>query len=471
MSIALMIESEIENGKEQTLVVPTNTEDLMFHRLSNGQRGRGQRWQSVGSVDELPMTLITHEPKAVLISARDVATAQIGNVTALAVKLLAVESKPVNEQFPIAHAEMVGEVVEQLLAGDPELNAYISDGRLRNPINFTPINQPELESAFYPVLAPEAVTPAPEVIKPVEVAPAPIAQAPIPAVSAPRKAEVELARIPDQKWADEYLNRKVVGNKTDFDILDVAKANKQNVLIRGHAGSGKTMCILAWASARQYRYYNISANVGLEPSHLFGAWTPTEQAGVFKWQDGAVTDLVRHGGVLLLNEIDFMPERITTVLFGLLDDRREIQLLENGGEVIKAHPDLVVIGDHNPNYRGSRPMNQAWKDRFAHKLEFDYDKSIEKKLIKNASLLDVAQKLRDQAHKGEIDTPISTRGLMAFVKNVENVGMDYAVSSYINGFSDDEREAVKLVFDTAKANIGKDFGLDVATSPIQSDEA
>jgi MoxR-like ATPase len=466
MSIALLIESEIESGKEQTLVVPTNTEVLMFHRLSNGQRGRGQRWQSVKTTDELPMTFITSEPKAVLISARDVATAEIGNVTALAVKLLAVESKPANEVFPIAHSEMVGEVVEQLLAGDPELNAYVSDGRLRNPITFSPIgvNEPIMESAFYPVLAPE-------VSKPVEVAPAPIAQAPIPAVSAPRKAEVELARIPDKKWAEEYLNRKVVNGKTDFDILDVAKANKQNVLIRGHAGSGKTMCILAWASARQYRYYNISANVGLEPSHLFGAWTPTEQAGVFKWQDGAVTDLVRHGGVLLLNEIDFMPERITTVLFGLLDDRREIQLLENGGEVIKAHPDLVVIGDHNPNYRGSRPMNQAWKDRFAHKLEFDYDKSIEKKLIKSASLLDVAQKLRDQAHKGELDTPVSTRGLMSFCRNVANVGLDYAVTSYVNGFSDDEREAVKLVFDTAKSGIASDFGITIKTAPIQSDEA
>ena len=116
-------------------------------------------------------------------------------------------------------------------------------------------------------------------------------------------------------------------------------------------------------------------------------------------------------------------------------------------------------------------MNQAWKDRFAHKLEFDYDKSIEKKLIKNASLLDVAQKLRDQAHKGEIDTPISTRGLMAFAKNVENVGLNYAINSYINGFADDEREAVKLVFDTAKVGIATDFGIKPITAPIQSDEA
>jgi MoxR-like ATPase len=199
-------------------------------------------------------------------------------------------------------------------------------------------------------------------------------------------------------------------------------------------------------------------------------WIPTEQAGVFKWQDGPVTDLVRHGGVLLLNEIDFMPERITTILFGLLDDRREIQLLENGGEVIKAHPDLIVIGDHNPQYRGSRPMNQAWKDRFAHKWEFEYDKAIEKKLIGNPALLEVASLLRDQFERGEIDTPISTRGLEMLVKNANGVNLDYAINTYLNGFADDEREAIKLVFDTAKANIGKGFGLEIDSPVFQADE-
>jgi len=277
--------------------------------------------------------------------------------------------------------------------------------------------------------------------------------------------------VPDKSWAERYINRKNVGKSgmTDFEMLNIIKANNQNLLIRGHAGSGKTMCVLAWASAMDYRYYNISANVGLEPSHLFGSWIPTEVAGKYKWQDGPVTDLVRNGGVLLLNEIDFIPERITTVLFGLLDDRREIQLLENGGEVIKAHPDLVVIGDHNPNYRGSRPMNQAWKDRFAHKWEFDYDRAIEKKLIKSGSLLDVAQKLRDTYDKGEIETPVSTRGLEMLVKNINNVGLDYAIGTYINGFADDEREAVELVFSTAKVNIASDFGITIKVAK-QADE-
>jgi nitric oxide reductase NorQ protein len=448
-----MIESEVDSGKFQTMLIPTDSDVLLFHRLSNGMRGRGSAWQPIASVSELPDSPVTSLPIGVILTERDVANASIGNITSLSVKALSSVVTPVTAT-PLAeqtHASVVSDLLDRLFDGDASLNQFVNDGRRSNPVMLKPIKT--LESAFFPATA---------VAEPV----------PNNVVSLPTsaKVQVELARVPDRRWADEYLNRRVTKTKTDFEILDVAKLNKQNVLIRGHAGSGKTMCVLAWASSRNYRYYNISANVGLEPSHLFGAWTPTETAGVFRWQDGPVTDLVRNGGVLLLNEIDFMPERITTVLFGLLDDRREIQLLENGGEVIKAHPDLVVIGDHNPNYRGSRPMNQAWKDRFSHKLEFDYDKSIERKLIKNDALLEVANKLRAQADKGEIDTPISTRGLISFVKNVENIDLDYAVSSYLNGFLDDERDAVKLVFETAKSNIANGFGVSVATTKTQADE-
>lgn len=445
MSISLFVESVVENGKAQTLLVPTATEVLMFHRLSTGQRGRGNAWQIVTDLDTLPSDKITSSPNGVLLSERDVANAKIGNVTSLSIKAIAMGETQISEVEALSHYAMVVLLKDSLEQGDNSLNKYVRDGRRSNPVMLTPIQ--ELTPAYFPATVP-----------------APIAEASTitPLSTSPVTQQVEMAKVPDKKWAEMYLNRKVAKNMTDFDLLDVAMANNQNVLIRGHAGSGKTVCVMAYASARGYRYYNISANVGLEPSHLFGAWTPTEQAGVFKWQDGPVTDLVRNGGVLLLNEIDFMPERITTVLFGLLDDRREIQLLENGGEVIKAHPDLLIVGDHNPNYRGSRPMNQAWKDRFAHKLEFDYDIAIERKLIKNSSLLEVANKLREQVYKGELDTPISTRGLIAFVKNTENIGLDYAVTSYVNGFLDDEREAVKLVMDTAKHGIATDFG--IATS-------
>ena len=448
MSLAILIESEVESGKEQTLLVPTTNQVITFHRLSTGQRGRGQAWQVVTDDSALPSSLVVTEPVAVVMSARDADDASIGRVTTLSVKAIAVGKG--GDITPTAHNVLVADIRTRLIAGDSGLNNYVRDNRRTNPVLLRPIHEAAQEVVHQPVGVIVPKTTQDNVVQ------------------FPQRTHVEIAKVPDSKWAKEYINRKIDG-VTEFDIYDVAMRNHENILIRGHAGSGKTMSVLAYAAARGHKYYNISSNVGLEPSHLFGSWVPTE-FGTFRWQDGPVTAVVREGGVLLLNEIDFMPERVTTVLFGLLDDRRQIQLLENGGEIIEAHPNLLIIGDHNPNYRGSRPMNQAWKDRFHHKLEFPYDKSIERKLIGNAALLDVADKLRVMSDRGEIDTPVSTRSLVAFTRNVKNVSLDYAVNCYVNGFLDDEREAVKLVMETAKHNIGAGFGISVATSTTQIDE-
>lgn len=456
MSIAILVESEVGNGKEQTLLVPTTHNVLTFHRFSTGQRGRGQAWQVIINDDSLPTTPVSYDPIAVVLSNRDMDNASVGNVTALSIKAMSFpKGNPIQ---PIAHNEFVTSLRDRLIAGDMQLNNYVRDGRRTNPVMLRPIVSGAVsESNTRSIETPAAlITPVVPQTKQDNV------------IQMPTRPHIEIVKVPDSKWADEYINRKING-RTEFDIYDVAMREHENVIIEGHAGSGKTMSVLAYAASRGYKYYNVSSNVGLEPSHLFGQWVPTE-FGTFRWQDGPVTTLVREGGVLLLNEIDFMPERVTTVLFGLLDSRREIQLLENGGEVIKAHPELLVVGDHNPNYRGSRPMNQAWLDRFHHKLEFPYDKAIERKLIGNAALLEVADKLRAMSDKGEIDTPISTRSLVSFVKNVKHLSLDYAITSYTNGFRTDEREAVKLVMETAKSNIGEGFGISVATSAIQGDE-
>lgn len=285
-----------------------------------------------------------------------------------------------------------------------------------------------------------------------------------------KESAMALATVPDMKWREQYINRKVIGDLTEFGVYDVAMANGDNVLISGHAGSGKTMSVMAYAAERGYRYYNVSSHNGVEPTQLFGRWIPTPN-GSFRWQDGPVTDCVRNGNaVLLINEVNFMPERIKTVLFSLLDKRREIQLMDKDGEVIKAAPNLLIVADMNPGYRGTKPLNEAEKDRYTHKLDFPYDHDIEKRLVPSKSLLDLAANLRASFDKEEIITPISTRSLVAFIENATRLGLDYAMYSYLNGFNEQERSAVRLALETRKANIAADLGVTVTTLPTQRDE-
>lgn len=454
MSLALLIESVEPTGNAQTLVFPHRGEVLVFHRVSTGQAGRGQTWARLNDVSALPDTLLNQQPVAVILTDRDTALVDSGLVTNIGAKTLyALESSPV-ATAPITHYEAVVDIIERLNRGDNSLSDFITDKRRVQGVSLSPLSAkpsvvfvPEREPVVESALKYESVE--------------------VPSIDEKSRLAYEnMITVPDPKWAKEYLNRHFEDSKSDFDVYDYALKNSLNVLIEGGAGSGKTMSVIAYASARGKRYFNVSSNAGIDPSQLFGRWIPRADGQGYTWQDGAVTLLVRHGGVLLLNEVNFMPERIMTVLYSLLDDRREIQLLDNGGEVIKANPDLLIVADMNAGYRGTHELSQANNDRWKVKLEFPYDKKIESKLIKSRTLLDLAQKLRDRFDRDELTTPISTRGLVAFQNNIKGLGLNFAITSYVNGFDKDERSAVRQVIETIKYNLANDFGVETQVPKV-----
>lgn len=261
-----------------------------------------------------------------------------------------------------------------------------------------------------------------------------------------------IAAVPDQAFYDRYISRKV-GGKTDLEMLTFALKKHYNVLIEGPTGAGKTSAVLAFAAQNKMRFYATPSSIGLEPSQLFGKFIPSGEGNQLVWQDGPVTDLVRHGGVLLLNEVNFIPARVSTALFGLLDVRREMVLLDHKGEVIKAHNDLLIVADMNPNYRGTQPLNEAFRNRFPIKQAWDYDTVVESKLVPYGALRRLAQDLRQSE---EIITPVSTNLLIDFVTMAkdEDMGWDFAVTNLIAHFSSDERPTVTtLLNDTHGSKI------------------
>lgn len=451
-NLALLVVSDTEleglPAQAQTLLIGTDTEVVGYHRVSNGAKGRGQAWQTITT---LPTSPISHTPVAVVLSDRDLVMLGMGQITNVGIKALYALESATAPSTPSAHDFMVEGLTDRLIRGDSTLSEYVTDKRRSQGLSLKPITG---------VVTTSANTQS-EPNKPIEVR-----TTTIEAMSNKTNNDLvnAMVSVPDKAFAKSYINRKVVGGLTDFEIMDFAMKSKKNVLIEGHAGSGKTAMVQAYASARGYRYFNVACHIGLEASHLVGRWIPTPD-GHFRWQDGAVTEIVRNGGVLLFNEINFAPERFLTFIFSLLDYRREIQLLENGGEVIKAHPELLIVADMNPDYRGTRPLNQALADRFPERLVFPYDNAIEQKLLGSKALLDMANQLRAEFDKGTIATPISTRNLVAFADNAKALGMDFASYCYINSFEgDEERSAVRLLLTTHRDNIATDFGLAVVSN-------
>lgn len=286
---------------------------------------------------------------------------------------------------------------------------------------------------------------------PVATAPAVEAPAPAPAPVAPAApaSESPLAHlIPVGNFGSGYINRTVAGGRLDFDVLDAARREKMNVLIEGPTGSAKTSLVFAYAARENLPVVTVACNGAIDLRALLGGWTPTGE-GEFVYSPGDIATVVEHGGILYLDEGNFLPPKIAAVLYALLDGRRTLYLPEAAGSdvptVIEAHEDFFVVTSLNPGYLGTRPLNPAFRNRFTIKLPWGYDPTVEAKLISSASLRELAVSLRDRVTAGDLTTPVPTNVLMDFEKLVRVLGYEFAAENFTTNFDPTERPVVTEV--------------------------
>lgn len=283
--------------------------------------------------------------------------------------------------------------------------------------------------------------------------------------------------LPSVNEFSHYISRKFAGDVDELAMYQFALKNKLNVLLYGDAGTGKTTSSMWVSSLLGLPYFAIPSNSALDYTQIVGGYVPNAN-GSLSWSDGAVTRLVRNGGVLLIGEVNTLAKNVQQFLMPLLDYRRSITVMENGNEVIKAHDNLLIIADMNPNYRGTQQLNEAWKDRFEIKLNFDYDRKIEEKILKSESLLDLAYGMRSRSRGGNnyaqtdnnaiFDTPVSTRILKTFEKLATELSFDFACEVFVNNFDENERPAVKMLLESNAYNLKEDLGINDSTDSTSS---
>jgi nitric oxide reductase NorQ protein len=251
--------------------------------------------------------------------------------------------------------------------------------------------------------------------------------------------------VPTSNGWRPYIERKIE-DKTDFEILETLYRDKKPLLIIGDSGVGKTAFVHHFAYKKGLPLMRHNLNGGSKVDDFVGQWTPTKEGG-FKWEDGVLTTFVRNGGVFVVDEINSASAEMLFFLHSLLDDDRKIVLVQKDGEVIKAHKDFFFISTMNPDYEGTKPLNQALQDRFVI-MKFDYDTKIEKQLIKNHKLLVFADKIRKLYRAGEITTSLSTRALIDYEKFLPSLGEGIAEDICIfNKYKSEEIKPIKEVFD------------------------
>lgn len=209
-----------------------------------------------------------------------------------------------------------------------------------------------------------------------------------------------------------------------------------NVALKGPAGCGKTHLVYYLANLMNAVLFEIVGDGGVQREDVIGARGYNGKETY--WLDGTATRALRcakdHLVILYVDEPNRLREDIQAALFPIMDHRRRVVLPENNGEVVQASAPfngsngLVTISSWNDGYRGTNAMDEAYNDRYEVGLTLDYlpaDKELEllqaRTNVKKADaemIIGISETLR-QAHKDkQIQTPISTRALLAYARLV-----------------------------------------------------
>ena len=131
LSVLVVSNDQLEGlpAQAQTLIFPHNGEIQMYHRISNGSKGRGQAWQKVANTENLPTNPVTHQPVSTLITERDRQMLTLNSMTNIGIKALYSLETAETAHDPQPHALVVADMVDMLTVGDSGLNDFITDKR------------------------------------------------------------------------------------------------------------------------------------------------------------------------------------------------------------------------------------------------------------------------------------------------------------------------------------------------------
>ncbi len=212
----------------------------------------------------------------------------------------------------------------------------------------------------------------------------------------------------------------------EIALFEAAHAERMPMMLKGPTGCGKTRFVehVAWRLKKPL--VTIACHEDMTASDLVGRFLLDADGTV--WQDGPLTQAVRHGGICYLDEIVEARQDTTVVIHTLTDERRFLPL-EKKNELVTAHPDFQLMISYNPGYQSVlKDLKESTKQRFA-ALDFGYPAiNIEAEIIANEGNVDaeLATKLvsiavRSRNLKGHgLDEGASTRMLIHAARLVRN---------------------------------------------------
>lgn len=260
-----------------------------------------------------------------------------------------------------------------------------------------------------------------------------------------------------------------VAQGNEEETFRVAFTTNIPLILKGPTGCGKTRFVEHMAYSLDLPLITVSCHEDLTAADLVGRYLFKEDETV--WHDGPLTLAVRYGGICYLDEIVEARNDTTVVIHSLTDDRRMLYI-DKTGEVVRAHPQFMVVLSYNPGYQSIvKDLKQSTKQRFA-SLNFDHpeldtetqilasETGLDEKIC--ARLAEMGEKIRELKSYG-LEEGVSTR-LLVYVGRLVKQGLSITTaceSAISNTITDDSdvmdsiNEIVHMYFGSKTADAEK----------------
>lgn len=230
------------------------------------------------------------------------------------------------------------------------------------------------------------------------------------------------------------------GEHRDVPVIRKARAVNRSVFLYGPPGTGKTALVEASFGTE---LVTIMGTGDTEVGDLVGGYIQLAD-GSYEWKDGPLVIAAIKGLPILIDEIGLINTKVLSVLYSLMDGRRELVVTANPARgIIKAKEGFFVIAATNPNAPGVM-LSEALLSRFAIHAEVRTDWALLRRLLgdKYKDLLTLATNLSGNYDTGEASWAPQYREVMDFVALVDTFGVAFAAANLIASAPEGERPTV-----------------------------
>lgn len=223
---------------------------------------------------------------------------------------------------------------------------------------------------------------------------------------------------------EKSIYYKAVGK--ELDVFEHCFRNHLPLMLKGPTGSGKSRYVEYMADRLGKELISVVCHEETSTVDLLGRYIV--KGANTEWIDGPLTQAVRKGAIIYLDEIAEARPDVLVVIHSLTDHRRKLYL-ERHHEVIDATDDFMLVGSFNPGYqKGYKELKASTRQRFV-MMTFNYpNKDMEAEIIVQETGIDkaiaqklvaIASKIRSLLELGLSET-VSTRLLVDAAKLIKS---------------------------------------------------